>query len=285
MSFDELVNEIIHKLQKLTTHIALCTDGHPGQVLGITGLLKELGPILESLDEDCHVWIVAPPVQHSFIRFHLSNVVPRSRLRLLDAEMNEKDRYHVQIGLSEVFRRVDAADYVFCLDYDHLIVKLHNTPFFKRPKCVVVSSEVRSDSFPQLNCLYGKQTNLKTLNISLIWGRADHLKEIGDLWIDAYNELEPILQTRFLVEYAFGLAAYRSRVKVARCDRKLQGNLVNLNTSCDFFHYGGDHDVSLLLKTELYRLGKTLSIDSDISFVIAKFDKFLRSHILEQRNF
>lgn len=261
------------------THLCFCTDGHPGQLLGIAGLLKTIFSKQCSSVDVGQVWIATPSAIHDFVQTHLNDFVPESRLQVVDVETKNEDRYFVQIGLSELFRKIEERDYVLCLDYDHLLISSVNTLFSKHPPVVVVSSEIRMGFFSRLEGFFGGRTEMQSLNTSLIWGRADRLQQIGDRWANCYSELASFLPTRNLTEYAFGLAAVRADTRIARCSHRVQGNMFNRNTDCIMFHYGGDDDESLLLKEELYRQGNACLKGLGFIKAVEKVDRFLRARI------
>jgi hypothetical protein len=266
------------------THLGFCTDGHPGQVLGIAGLLKQMDRELFAAKTFGSVWIATPSERHGLIREALTDWVPESRLCLIDANTKTRDRYFVQLGLSKIFCAVGKSDYVVCLDYDHIVFKSIRPLLEQQPSSVVVSSETRKAARFQKESLFAGCDEMLTLNTSFIWGRADRLGAIGELWVESYEELAPFLPIRNLVEYAFGLAALRAASSVERCSCEVQGNMSNRDTRCIVFHYGGDDCLSLLLKEELYREGNLCVNGSYFGSAVERVDRFLKAHISPGRH-
>jgi hypothetical protein len=269
------------RLHSPSTDLGFCTDGHPGQILGIAGLLRGFYTELFSSDSICRVWIAVPSARHDFVQARLQHFVPESRLYLLDVETCEEDRYFVQIGLSEIFQRINETDYLLYLDYDHLIIHSTKSILFKHPSSVTVSSEIRAVHHLQSSSYFGHQKDLQTLNTSLIWGRVDQLRSIGERWAECYWELAPLLPKRNLVEYAFGLSALRSGTRIMRCSPKIQGNISNMNMNCIVFHYGGNDDMSIRLKEELYRQGNACLNGFSFIDAVEEADRILRIGILD----
>lgn len=264
-------------------HFGFCSDGHLGQILGIAAIIKAIQPELDAIKGDYVIWIVIPLTRHALVRECLRSFVPLSKLHLMDAELRSQDRYYVQTNLSRIFSRANAQDYVICMDYDHVVIKSFFDLFSKCPSFVFVSSEVRSTWHTSVKPLFKRDSMMQALNTSLIWGRADHLQRIGEIWTDCYFEVEPFIPKRNLVEYAFGLAALRGDVKVLPCSLRLQGNMYNMNTNCPIFHYGGDSDLSLFMKSELYRRGNACTEATDLACAIEEIDSFMVECLLRMR--
>lgn len=236
-------------------HFGFVTDGHLGQLLGIGIILWRIREVLE-LKEDCPtVWLVAPRDIHNIALECLNLIWPPERLQILTADLRSSDRYFVQTGLSKVFEIVQTDDTIICLDYDHLVMKQLNNALFPVHSCVLLSSEVRMQKniHEEVNNIFDGNRFMQALNTSLIFGHAGSLRKIGSLWVDCYEELEPYIEKRILVEYAFGLAAVRSKAKVKSCKVEFQGNFFHETTDCRLFHYGGDSPIALSMKKELYR--------------------------------
>lgn len=268
-------------LNSPSTHLGFCTDGHPGHILGIAAILKRMRQELFAINFVSSVWIAAPFACHNLIQTFLNEFVPKGRLYLVDVESRTDDKYFVQIGLSEIFQSINNRDYLICLDYDHLLVNSIRPLLGQHPKSVLVSSEVREEDILLDAPIFSQRRDLLTLNTSLIWGRVDRLRAIGELWAASYLELSSKLPSRNLVEYAFGLAVLRADACVEQCSPLIQGNIFNGNNNCILFHYGGDDPLSLYLKKELCCLGRIWLDGSSFCCPVEQIDKFLRAQLFE----
>jgi len=239
------------------THFGFCTDGHPGQLLGIATFLKVSWPQMLKESEEPQIYIAVPTAKLDYAKDCLGQLVPHKNLNFIDANEKEEDRYFVQISLAKIFDVVDSSDIIICCDYDHVIMKSISPLLSSIPNSIFVSSEVRKKSIikESESGFYSFNTRMQLLNTSLIWGKVKLLRKIGRLWEECYYKLETIARSRYLVEYAFGLAAVRADINVNSCSSYIQGNITNLDSNCILFHYGGDTDISRFMKNELYKRG------------------------------
>ena len=261
------------------SNYGFCTDGHPGQILGIAIVLR---PILREFNNsECHprVWVAAPKEKHHYITLCLSPFLPTEYLYLLPAETRKEDQYFVQTSLLHIFNYLDPSERVICLDYDHIVMEPSSIIYEISRSSIFVSSEIKTlnivhDNF---NRLFRNNNIMQYLNTSLIWGNAGSLRKIGNRWRECYEELDGHVTKRYLVECAFGLAALRANEIVKPTDFTVQGNFSKSPSACGVFHYGGDYGLAFRMKKNLYSLRGDnhilncyVSLVKDITFKLKK---------------
>jgi hypothetical protein len=250
--------------RKKMSNYGFCTDGHPGQILGIAIVLQSI--LREYNKSECHprIWVTAPKEKHQYIALCLSHILPTDYLHLIQAETIKEDQYYVQTSLLHIFNYMDPSERILCLDYDHIVInplaitrEIPSTSSF-------VSSEIKNinivkDKFQKL---FKDNRIMQYLNTSFIWGDAGTLRKIGNRWRGCYEELAGHVNKRYLVECAFGLAALRTNTNVKPVDCAVQGNFSKSPSACSVFHYGGDSILALQMKKNLYGLKKESHISN-----------------------
>jgi hypothetical protein len=243
-------------------HLAFVTDGSSYQLVGITGILHEL----HISGSRFQLAIVAPCPEWSRVSEWVEKIAKLKVAHFADtAAKRADDPYSIQMDLSGIFTRLGADEHILCLDYDHLLLKPCPPSIEPSGSCIMVSSEVNSDV--QLQMItptrrpdFSLQNNRG--NTSLISGRAEVLKRVANLWIEAYNDLADFVKPRFRTEIAFTLAAERAGVSLAAAPVSIQASVATPDLECWVFHFGGEspkaRELKALLRAESERLGATV---------------------------
>jgi hypothetical protein len=243
-------------LDQSLTHLTFVTDGDTAQLFGIACIVNALTSSDLKPPRLTDIWLVAPTKRRRRVEELLS---PLSlSLRFIDGPVRQDDQYFVQLGLIELFEKVPAQDHVLALDYDHLILRPEEFPFFCSAAGIQVSSEFSENTGEQMlreltRLTVGVDYPARHLNISAIYGRAEDLRVIGRRWLKAYHKLYPYTHSRNRVELAFALAADEVGMPVAPCDRRVQANFANPTKAARIFHYGGESEKSRFIKRKLAR--------------------------------
>jgi len=113
-------------------------------------------------------------------------------------------------------------------------------------------------------------------NTSIIYSSVVNLRLVGEIWEQEYVRIKSSVDYRHREELAFAIAAYRNNIQIVPVSTSFQSNLEVYNSSCSFFHYGGESIASQKIKSFILmnnpqgHLEKLLSEDSrdSVNFII-----------------
>jgi len=256
-------------------HLVFVTDGDPGQLLGLCGIIKQ---VLDTPGfTQTPVWVGAPNQKTIAVSTILKRLTAVGRLETFAVRKAGDDPYYVQLGLRNAFNAIPEGDFLLYLDYDHVLIEQDNF-VIPQSSSVFVSSEVKKNFSPPVSL--GINQHLEHVNISLISGQSKYLRRIGDVWEQAYNDLRGCCPVRCRAEISFGLAAERAGVPLLPVATDIQASFADPNCKTALFHYGGDSSPSKELKTRLVRMASETRYRVDPLLIPREFKELILREVL-----
>lgn len=181
----------------------------------------------------------------------------------VDIGVKKEDIYYEKFVLKYISALPENDSFLY-IDPDHILIKDFNIPNLNED-CIWVSSEVRRLSdFLNENELDKTKSIYNTIldndlcyNTSFILCNISYFNKIIPYWENVYNTLYSIVGHRHLEEIALTIAAKHFNYKIKSIDNAIQGNFYNGNFNSKLFHYGGEYEKAIYIKSVI--------VNSDLS--------------------
>jgi len=234
----------------------IVTDGNNEQIMGLRLFVHTIKKNSPSIFRDWDITILYPSystLNQSFPLDIASVVTP-----IPIWQEKHADKYYVKLLLKDfVENHASDEDLILYLDYDHIARSELRLPTLAAGE-LYVGSEIKPLSSVVDHGAFS-ETDQKVLadthyNASLIFATNLTWKMAVRDWADIYETCVGLVAPRYVEEIAFFLSAFRSRCRVIPIPQEIQSGWQHCASSCQIFHYGGEHYFSMVVKQLLTQL-------------------------------
>lgn len=255
-------------------NLVFVTDGSRAHAGGIAVVLHGLAAVGQPVES---VTVACPAHSRPILGVWLAATGMLPMTTFVDATTDPEDPYRVQIGAALAVAGLGEQLFL-ALDYDHLVLgPLHLDPLVAG---LTVSSEVHS----AVNLLGWDDVTTgqigpppRHINSSLLYGRANLLHGLAQLWERHWRRLRAYVGPRYRVELALALAAEQHGVPTKAAPTSLQGSFHRSSRAPSVFHYGGESADARRMK-DLLRMAtasKTAVTPEDVSDLADQLEAML----------